>query len=98
MVAQREPYPLTFIEDSQNERCLQQVDPRLGRNPFLLRLTQIESYLSVIRRAPLDRWARLRCYRAVARWLGDRITARLLDAVHHLGPASASSGPIQNSV
>jgi glycosyltransferase involved in cell wall biosynthesis len=69
----------------------QQVDPRLGRNPFLLRLTQIESYLSVIRRAPLDRWARLRCYRAVARWLGDRITARLLDAVHHLGPASGSS-------
>ena len=54
----------------------QQVDPRLGRNPFVLRLTQIGSYLSVIRRAPLDRRARLRCNRAVARWLGDRMAAR----------------------
>jgi glycosyltransferase involved in cell wall biosynthesis len=63
----------------------QQVDPRLSRNPFLLRLTQIGSYVSVIKRAPIDRRSRLRCYGAVARWLGDRITARTLGPQHRLG-------------
>jgi len=69
----------------------QQVDPRLGRNAFLLRLTQIGSYVSVIRRAPLDRRARLRCYRAVAGWLGDRLAARIRGSQHLLGPGNRSS-------
>jgi glycosyltransferase involved in cell wall biosynthesis len=79
-----------FVKSSIITRA-QQVDPRLGRNPFLLRLTQIGSYVAVIRRAPLDRRARLRCYRAVARWLGDRITARTLGPQRRLSPGKDSS-------
>lgn len=65
----------TFTKSSIVRRA-QQVDPRLGRNPFVLRFGQIGSYVSTIRRAPLNRRARMRCYVAVARWVGARIVAR----------------------
>jgi glycosyltransferase involved in cell wall biosynthesis len=59
-------------------RRAQQVDPTLGQSPLMLRLRQIASYLAVIRRTPLSRAARARCYVSVTRWLCSRIVARTL--------------------
>ena len=59
----------------------QQIDPRLGTVSWLLRLRQVASYLSVIRRTPLNRRAQMRGYLAVSRWLGTRVVARTSMAV-----------------
>ena len=66
----------------------QQFDPRIGTNPSLLRLRQAASYLSVIRRTPLDQPARIRGYLAVSRWLGTRVVERTLMLAATVGRAS----------
>ena len=71
-------HPGRALTKSSIIRRAQQVDPRLRNSPTFLRLKQIESYVSAIRRAPLAERTRLRCYRAVGRWLGDRVVARTL--------------------
>ena len=68
----------------------QQVDPRLGRNAFLSAAHSDRVLRVGHQTRPLDRRARLRCYRAVAGWLGDRIAARARGS-QHLGPRNRSS-------
>ncbi len=70
-------HPGRALENWSLTRRAQYMDPRLGPHPLRLRIAQVASYLSVIRRAPLDRWARVRCYRAVTRWLGDQMLGRI---------------------
>lgn len=62
----------------------EQIDPKVGKRLVLLRLRQIGSYLSAIRRTPLDQPMRVRCYLAVGRWLRDRAVARNLTVLQRL--------------
>lgn len=71
-------HPGRWYVKSSIVRRAQQVDPQLGKSPFLLRLRLLQSYLSVIGRVPLDEPSRLRCYLALGRWVADRVAARAL--------------------
>ena len=93
-------YRARYQKDLSLEERARHIDPSMAGNATLLRMRQVQGYLTAVSRSPVDQAARRRCYGSVARWVVSRGGKRLLNldrpraqAVHDAPTASTATGP-----